>query len=83
MINHEISGRATSEPRSWLAAYVSFLRQKGDFMLKVAPLALILGSPEVVASNLIPVVGEVADIGGLVLAATVAYRTLQAVREQR
>ena len=70
--------------RGWPSAYQTFLRNRHEsFFLKIAPLVLLAGSPEIVASNLVPVLGEVADLGGLTLSVVVAVRTYRAVRRYR
>ena len=70
--------------RSWPSAYAAFLRNRHEsFFLKVAPIALLVGSPEIIASNILPVIGEVADVGGITLAALVAVRTYSAVKRYR
>jgi len=56
--------------RSWPQVYKSFLLSSDEHLfLKIAPLAILLGSPEIIASNLIPIVGEFVDVGGLSLSA--------------
>ena len=69
---------------SWPQAYKAFLLNRHEsFILKLAPIALLVGSPEVIASNIIPVVGEIVDVGGLTLAMVVAVRTYNAVKKYR
>jgi len=73
-----------AEKNSWLQAYKAFLLDRNEStFLKIAPLILLFGSPEVVASNLIPVVGEAVDISALTLTMIVGFRTLNAVRKHR
>ena len=68
--------------RSWPVAYVAFLMSpRESLVLKIAPLALIFGFPEVIASNFIPFIGEISDLGELVLAAIVIIRTISVVRK--
>ncbi len=75
---------ANADKKSWLSAYKAFLlSQDESLILKIAPLALLAGSPELIASNLIPVVGEVLDVGGIALTSVVALRTLAAVQKYR
>lgn len=75
---------ASKTKRTWGQAYKSFLMSSDEsIVLKAAPLAIILGSPEVLASNLIPVIGEIADVSGLSVAAMVAYKTYKAVKKYR
>lgn len=70
--------------RSWGRAYLRFLRSRDEnLFLKIAPLILIFGSPEVLISNLLPVVGEALDVGTLGIIALVVYRTARAVRKYR
>lgn len=70
--------------RSWPSAYRAFLYNRHEsFVLKIAPLALLVGSPEIIASNIVPVLGEVVDIGGLTLTVVVVVRTYRAVRRYR
>ncbi len=74
----------TTTKRSWPEAYKAFLLSRDEsFILKIAPIALVFGSPEILASNLIPIIGEIADIGGLGLATVVTIRTLSAVQKYR
>ena len=70
--------------RSWFNAYVAFLLSKDEnLFLKVAPILIIAGSPELVLSNIIPVVGELADVGGIGLISIVAFKTFRAVKKYR
>lgn len=79
-----VSSRRSATGRTWPAAYKAFLLNRDESLaLKLAPLALLAGSPELIASNLIPVVGEVLDLGGLTLVSVVALRTFSAVRKYR
>jgi hypothetical protein len=74
----------TTNPVSWPNAYKAFLLDKNEStLLKLAPLAIIFGAPEVIVSNIIPVVGEFVDIGGLSLASIIAARTFLADRKHR
>jgi hypothetical protein len=67
--------------RGWARAYLKFLvSPQESFVLKVAPLALVLGTPEVIVSNFLPVVGELTDVGELILWGMVIFRTARAVR---
>ena len=78
------TGQSTNIKRSWPAAYKAFLMDKDEsLVLKIAPIALLLGSPEIVMSNLIPVVGELLDIGTFTLAGLVALRTYTSVKKHR
>lgn len=75
---------AVNPHTSWLHAYKLFLLDKDEsFILKLAPLILILGSPEVIVSNHLPVVGEVIDVGALSVTALVIFRTYSAVKRHR
>jgi len=59
---------------------MAFLLSRSEsLILKVAPVALILGTPEVIASNFLPVVGEISDVTELVLWVVVILRTISAV----
>lgn len=70
--------------KSYFAAYRSFLFDKDELLfLKIAPLLLIIGSPEIVLSNLIPVVGELLDVGGLTVTMIVVFKTLQGIKRHR
>jgi hypothetical protein len=76
--------RDTFDTSSWLTAYKAFLLDKDEsFILKVAPLAILLGMPEILASNLIPGVGEIIDLSGLGVTSVVLFRTYLAVRRHR
>jgi hypothetical protein len=70
--------------RSWIGAYGAFLRSRDEnLILKAAPLLIIFGSPEILVSNLLPVVGEVLDIGAFGISVLVLVRTFSAVRKYR
>lgn len=74
----------SSSANSWLRAYLAFLKSRDEnLILKAAPVLLIVGSPEVLVSNLLPFVGETLDIGTFGLTALVLYRTFRAVRKYR
>lgn len=76
--------QATVEHRSWPQAYKAFLTNRHEsFYLKVAPIVLLVGSPEIIASNILPVIGEIADVGGVTLAVVVAARTYHAVKQYK
>ena len=80
-INHT---KEQSIQRSWAKAYKSFLLSRDEsFVLKIAPIVLIFGAPEIIVSNILPVIGEAADIGGLTLTAIVASKTFSAVKKYR
>jgi hypothetical protein len=77
-------GSRDNEKSSWMKAYKAFLFSRDEsLILKIAPIALLIGSPEIIASNLLPVIGEVADVGGLGLAFLVAVKTFTAVQKYR
>jgi hypothetical protein len=70
--------------KSWPRAYAAFLLNRNEnLVLKLAPIVLMAGSPELLASNIIPVVGEVIDIGGASMTVLVVLRTLSAVKKYR
>ena len=72
------------EKRSWLQAYGRFLMSPQEsFILKIAPLAFLIGAPELIASEFIPIVGEINDLAALVIALLVAARTIRAVNRYR
>lgn len=72
------------QSRSWPKAYKAFLLDpKQSLVLKFAPLAILAGSPEIIISNIIPVVGEILDIGGVTLSVLVAAKTYHAVKKYR
>lgn len=78
------TGTVDSKRRPWLAAYRQFLfSREENFVLKVAPIALLLGSPELVVGSFLPVVGEVSDLTAAILWVIVIARTMQAVRKYR
>ena len=82
-MNNSLHPQPTTQ-RSWPAAYKAFILDRhASFLLKIAPIAILIGSPEIIVSNIVPVVGEIADVGGLTLTAIVAFRTLAAVRKYR
>ena len=78
------SARIATTNRSWPSAYKMFLLSRREsLLLKLAPIAILVGSPEIVASNIVPVIGEIADVSGLMLATVVAVRTYSAVKRYR
>jgi cytochrome c oxidase assembly factor CtaG len=73
-----------SATRTWGKAYKAFLMSRNEnLVLKLAPLLMLLGTPEVIACNLIPVVGEIADLSEISLIFLIVVRTLHAVRKYR
>ncbi len=75
---------AVESHNSWGVAYKRFLLSADESLfLKIAPLFLLLGSPEILISNLIPVVGEVVDLSALSLAILVVLRTWHSTRKYR
>ena len=75
------SGQAKA---SWTRAYLRFLISRNEsLMLKVAPLALAGLLPVDILSNIVPVVGELDDVGFLVVLIVVAVRTGNRVRKYR
>jgi uncharacterized membrane protein YkvA (DUF1232 family) len=69
---------------SWIRAYLRFLGSRDEsVMLKAAPLALMGVLPIDIVSNLIPFVGEVDDLGIIVIFAVVVSRTVWRVRKYR
>jgi hypothetical protein len=77
-------GKDSTQTISWPSAYKAFLLDKNEStLLKIAPLAIIFGAPEIVVSSIIPVVGEFIDVGSLTLATIIAARTYSAVRKHR
>ncbi len=87
LINMKYTPTLAYGPRAkqgWMYAYMAFLRSKDEtFLLKIAPVLLLLGTPELVAATLIPVVGEIVDFGGISIALFVAFKTVVAVRKYR
>ena len=80
LITTNVTDDRPSVSRSWPQAYLAFLLSpKENLILKVAPLALLLGAPELIASNFLPIVGEISDLTALVLWAIVFLRTVSAV----
>ena len=77
-------GPASLPKRPWLQAYARFLLSPEEsLLLKLAPLAFLIGAPELVASEFLPVIGEISDLGVIVIAAIVAIRTVRAVHRYR
>lgn len=73
---------AIPQKGNWFAAYKAFLFDKDEsLVLKVAPLVLLFGSPEILVSNLLPFVGQAVDIGAFTIAAIVMFRTYIAVKK--
>jgi len=78
------TGSSGQTKSSWTRAYLRFLTSKDEsLMLKVAPLALAGLLPVDILSNIVPVVGELDDIGFLVVLIVVAIRTGNRVRRYR
>ena len=76
--------QSSTSKRSWPQAYKAFLTNRDESLyLKIAPIMLLIGSPEIIASNILPVIGEIADVGGLTLAIVVALRTYHVVSKYR
>lgn len=74
----------TDHANGWGKAYLAFLKSRNEnLILKIAPLLLLFGSPEIVLSNIIPIAGEVIDVGGVSLTLLVLVRTFMAVRKYR
>ncbi|GAC1386428.1 MAG: hypothetical protein NVS1B7_5030 [Candidatus Saccharimonadales bacterium] len=74
----------TKHKLPWFAAYTAFLADKQEStILKLAPIALLFGSPEIIASNVIPVIGEIVDFSALSIAVVVVVRTVMALRRHR
>jgi hypothetical protein len=72
------------QTRTWGQAYKSFLLSRDEnLILKIAPVLLLFGTPEVLVGNLIPIVGELADLGEFGLILLVLLRTYQAVRRYK
>lgn len=68
----------------WLGAYRRFLlSRRENLLLKVAPLALVGVLPPELLSNLIPGIGLLDDLGYLILAAFVIYKTVSRVNAYR
>lgn len=69
---------------SWLKAYRRFLLSRDEsIVLKIAPLALVGILPLDIMSNLIPVVGELDDLGYIILLTVVVFKTVKQVRKYR
>jgi uncharacterized membrane protein YkvA (DUF1232 family) len=69
---------------SWSRAYLRFLISRDESaLLKVAPLALVGILPLDVLSNIVPIVGELDDIGYIIALAVIIARTLSRVRKYR
>jgi uncharacterized membrane protein YkvA (DUF1232 family) len=69
---------------SWTQAYKRFLRSRDESLtLKIAPLALLGLLPLDIISNIVPLVGELDDIGFLIALVIVAGRTYNRVRKYR
>jgi len=77
--------RESVQPKaSWSKAYKRFLLSGHEsLLLKVAPLAMIGILPFDIISNLVPVIGELDDIGFIIVLAVVAFRTYERVRKYR
>ena len=69
---------------SWTRAYLRFLVSRDESaLLKIAPLALAGLLPVDVLSNIVPVVGELDDIGFFIAFIVVVVRTLHRVNRYR
>lgn len=72
----------TLRKSGWSSAYKAYLFDPHESLfLKVAPLLLLVGSPVIVVSNLVPVVGEAVDIGAFGTTLLVIFRTYLAIRK--
>lgn len=81
---NKIIAHSQDTSRSWGQAYKAFLLSPDEsFLLKIAPIAIALGAPELIAATIIPVIGELTDLGGFGLTALVVIRTLVAVNKYR
>ncbi len=70
--------------RTWPRAYFAFLLSpKESLVLKFAPIAIVLGAPELVIDSFLPVIGEVSDLTALILTIIVAVKTIVAVGRYR
>ena len=84
MLNAQNSYPQSLAKRSWDTAYKAFLFNRDESLaLKVAPMFILLGTPEVIVSNLVSVVGELADIGGFGILVVVVFRTYTALQKYR
>ena len=69
---------------SWSKAYMRFLMSKDEsVVLKIAPLALAGVLPFDILSNLIPLVGELDDLGYIIMLTFVVFKTLKQVNKYR
>jgi hypothetical protein len=69
---------------SWSRAYLRFLMSRDEsLLLKVAPLALVGLLPVDVLSNIVPLVGELDDLGFIIALAVITGRTVYRVRKYR
>ncbi len=82
MHNNELAIRLAKS--SWLKAYAKFLLSKDEsVLLKIAPLALAGILPFEILSNLIPLVGELDDLGYVIMLSFVIYKTLKQLNKYR
>jgi uncharacterized membrane protein YkvA (DUF1232 family) len=80
--NNELALRVAKN--SWPKAYMRFLLSKDEsIVLKVAPLALAGILPFDILSNIIPLVGELDDLGYIIMLTVVTYKTLKQVNKYR
>lgn len=84
MNSHHTQIVSRSAASTWGKAYKAFLLSHNEnLVLKIAPLLILIGTPEILASNLIPIVGELADVGDFSLLLLVVVRTFQAVQKYK
>jgi hypothetical protein len=67
-----------------MRAYLRFLLSRDEsVLLKAAPLALVGALPIDLLSNIVPVVGELDDLGYIIVIVVVTLRTLNRVNKYR
>ena len=69
---------------SWSSAYIRYLKDPAEStVLKILPLIMLGLLPEIIVSNLIPVLGIAEDTTGILATSAVLYRTYRAVQRHR
>jgi len=69
---------------SWSKAYMRFLLSSDEsLMLKIAPLAMLGILPFDIISNIVPLLGELDDLGYLIALAFIIVKTADRVRRYR
>ena len=76
--------KTSTQKVGWSSAYIRYLRDPEEsILLKILPLIMLGLLPEIIVSNLIPVLGIAEDTTSILATSAVLYRTYRAVRRHR